>query len=96
MQIRGDSHAQVPYYWIVAGVLLIVAGTVLGFAAGQIYLVIGIGAGAAACARGYRILRQHQARDDASDAEDAGIDDEYSDQTCELNLSEVRRLDEFV
>lgn len=93
MHIPGNIFARIPYYWIGAGILLILGGIILGIAADKSFLAVGVIAGGIACTLGIRVFRQQLVADEDSKS---GAYDDYSDQTCELNLAEDRRFEEFI
>lgn len=91
MYIPKDFYERAPYYWMVLGVLLILVGTYLGSNVDRIFYYIGIGGGAFACGWGLRVFQQRLARNNRKVCSSY---DEYLQETCELNLNEIRRQDE--
>ncbi len=84
MFIPKAIYENVPYYWIVLGVLLIAFGVYYGTAGNQEYFLAGIGGGLIACIWGLRVFRRRLAQEARRPC---STYDDYLDQTCELNLN---------
>ena len=91
MYLPKNFYERAPYYWMILGVLLILFGTYLGSSVDPIYYFTGIGGGAIACIWGLRTFQKRLARDNRKVC---STYDEYLEETCEINLSEIRRPDE--
>jgi len=83
MFIPKSIYENVPYYWIVLGVLLVACGVYYGRDGNQEYFLAGIGGGVFACIWGLRVFRRRLAQEAR---QPCSTYDDYLDQTCELNL----------
>ena len=84
MFIPKSIYENVPYYWIVLGVLLIAFGVYYGRDGNQEYFLAGIGGGVFACIWGLQVFRRRLAQETR---QPCSTYDDYLDQTCELNLN---------
>ena len=91
MYIPGNFYERAPYYWLVLGLLLIFFGTYLGSNVDPIYYYMGIGGGIVGCGWGLRIFQQRLSR---SNRKVCSTYDEYLEETCEINLSDIPRPDQ--
>lgn len=79
-----------PFYWIILGVLLIVTGTYYGQADNPMFFFAGIGGGAIACVWGLVVFGRRLSQESRKPC---ATYDEYLDQTCELNLKTIERME---
>jgi hypothetical protein len=83
-------YEKAPFYWIILGVLLIVTGTYYGKAGDPVFFLAGIGGGAIAFVWGLVIFSRRLAQESRKPC---ATYDEYLDQTCELNLKTIERME---
>jgi len=87
MFIPKSIYENVPYYWIVLGVLLLAFGAYYGRAGDQEYFFAGIAGGVFACIWGVRVFKHRLAQETR---QPCSTYDDYLDQTMELDLSKVQ------